>query len=76
MTRKDYVRLADELGKLYRIIGMHGWSESYSRGERMGFEIAVGSFMDAMKRDNPNFSEQKFLEAVYKTEYETEYETA
>lgn len=68
MTRKDYVRLADELGNLYRIIGdpTFGWfSEEYKRGERMGFEIAVGTFMDAMKRDNPNFSEQKFLEAVY-----------
>lgn len=52
MSRKDYIKLAEIL-KVHR------------RDDVPGFASMVLSICDWLKRDNPNFSKDRFIEAVY-----------
>lgn len=64
MTRKDYKRLADELRiELKNLDSTLATSDAESL-QRGAFEIAVLCICDAMKRENPRFDREKFLEAV------------
>lgn len=56
MTRKDYVKVAEILNNYY----------STNPVEISEFKYMVMDFADMFSDDNPNFNEDKFLEAVYK----------
>lgn len=56
MTRKDYVATAEILNNFF---------ENYPV-EISDFKDLVFDFADMFAKDNPNFNEEKFIEAVYK----------
>lgn len=58
MTRKDYIRLAEDLRIERRNL--------LTPEAKHGFYIAVSCFCDAAKRNNPNFDRDKFWAAVEK----------
>lgn len=55
MTRKHYVRLAEELHVEYKYLDSM---------PREGFMIAVNTVCDALKRENPRFDRDRFLAVV------------
>lgn len=64
MTRKDYVRLAEDLAVVVNAV--HSPSLTRSGEVYMaGFHAAFECVCAAMKRENPNFSHDKFRDAVY-----------
>ena len=55
MTRKDYVKVAEILNRHF---------ENYPV-EISDFKELVFDFADMFEKDNPNFNQYKFIEAVY-----------
>jgi Fe-S-cluster formation regulator IscX/YfhJ len=55
MTRKDYVKTAEILKNYY----------DNNPVELSDFKYLVFDFVDWFEEDNPNFNEEKFLEAIY-----------
>jgi Fe-S-cluster formation regulator IscX/YfhJ len=55
MTRKDYVKTAEILKNYY----------DNNPVELSDFKYLVFDFVDWFAEDNPNFKEEKFLEAIY-----------
>jgi|ETNvirenome_2_60_1030617.scaffolds.fasta_scaffold18903_4 hypothetical protein len=61
MTRKDYIESAKILNTYAEYIKVRSSEEHYNN--------MVQDFCAMYKKDNINFDEQKFLDAVYKPKY-------
>ena len=63
MTRRDYILIANSLrAQLAQYDGVGGITHMYSNG----FYDAVKAITIALKSDNPNFDEQRFIDDVVK----------
>ena len=63
MTRKDYILIASALRERLKV---YEDSSSILPAYSEGFYAAVKSIVIALKSDNPNFDEQRFIDAVIK----------
>lgn len=58
MTRKDYI----EIARILRTLKEDLRNQTHPK---VPFDAAIAQFCAHFKRDNPNFSSDKFKEAVY-----------
>lgn len=67
MTRKHYNKLVEIINNNKELIYVKGY-EDYEPLKRIDFLGFIYNLAQYLKEDNPNFNEQKFYDAINKSE--------
>lgn len=63
------------LGRVYEVEGINYWTGRYVSGEITADEIACG-FINSQEFKNKNYSDEQFVEILYRTFFDREYDAA